>query len=124
VVLCIDNERAILDGMETLLRGWGCHTLTAPDLSEASAAITTSGLEPDGLLVDYHLDSGNGVGAIAELRRRLGRDVPAILITADRSRHVREEARAEGVHVLNKPVKPASLRALITQWQVQRVAAE
>jgi len=26
--------------------------------------------------------------------------------------------------VLNKPVKPASLRALIAQWQVQHVAAE
>jgi CheY-like chemotaxis protein len=124
IVLCIDNERAILDGMETLLGGWNCRTLTAADLTEALAAINASGLEPDGLLVDYHLDGGNGIGAIAELRRRLGRHVPAILITADRSRHVREEARTDGVHVLNKPVKPASLRALIAQWRVQRVAAE
>ena len=82
---------------------------------------------PTGFLVDYHLDGGNGIAAIAELRRRLGRktaNVPAILITADRSLHVREEARAEGAHLLNKPIKPASLRALITQWRVQRVAAE
>jgi Na+/proline symporter/CheY-like chemotaxis protein len=129
IVLCIDNERAILDGMETLLGGWNCRTLTAADLSEALTAIDASGLEPDGLLVDYHLDGdqltgANGIAAIGELRRRLGRRVPAILITADRSRHVREEARTDGVHVLNKPVKPASLRALITQWRVQRVAAE
>ncbi len=124
VVLCIDNERTILDGMQTLLGGWGCHVLTAADLAEALAAIERSGLEPDGLLVDYHLDGGNGVGAISELRRRYGRDLAVILVTADRSLHVREEARAAGVHVLNKPVKPASLRALITQWHVQRVAAE
>ncbi len=124
VVLCIDNERAILDGMETLLHGWNCRALTGTDLTEALAAINASDVAPDGLLVDYHLDEGDGIGAIAELRRRLGRHVPAILITADRSRHVREEARVEGVHVLNKPLKPASLRALITQWRVQRVAAE
>jgi len=128
VALCIDNERSILDGMEKLLGGWGCRVLTAADLPEALAAIETSGLEPDGLLVDYHLDGGNGVAAIAELRRRLGRqdgrDLPAILITADRSLHVREEAQAEAAYVLNKPLKPASLRALITQWRVQRVAAE
>jgi Na+/proline symporter/signal transduction histidine kinase len=123
-VLCIDNERAILDGMETLLGGWGCRTLKAADLAEALAAMHASGLEPDGLLVDYHLDGGNGVGAIAELRRRLGRNVPAIVITADRSLHVREEVHAEGAHLLNKPIKPASLRALIMQWRVQRVAAE
>jgi CheY-like chemotaxis protein len=124
VVLCIDNERAILDAMETLLGGWACRVLTAADLTEALAVIDASGLEPDGLLVDYHLDGGNGLVAIAELRRRLNREVPAILITADRTAHVREEAKAEGVQVLNKPVKPASLRALITQWRVQRVAAE
>ena len=128
VVLCIDNERAILDGMETLLGGWGCRTLKAADLTEALAAIDASGLEPAGLLVDYHLDGGNGIAAISELRRRLGRQnrqlLPAIVITADRSLRVREEARAEGAHLLNKPIKPASLRALITQWRVQRVAAE
>ncbi len=124
IALCIDNERIILDGMETLLGGWGCRVLTAADLAGALAAMDGSGLEPDGLLVDYHLDGGNGVIVITELRRRLNRDLPAILITADRSAHVREEARAAGVHVLNKPIKPASLRALITQWRVQRVAAE
>src|ERR1700731_1110677 len=124
VALCIDNDRSILDGMEKLLGGWDCRVLTAADLTEALAAIDASGLEPDGPLVDYHLDGGNGIAAIAELRRRLGRDLPAILITADRSLHVREEAQAEGVHLLHKPLKPASLRALITQWRVQRVAAE
>jgi Na+/proline symporter/signal transduction histidine kinase/CheY-like chemotaxis protein len=128
IALCIDNDRSILDGMEKLLGGWGCRVLTAADLTEALAAIDASGLEPDGLLVDYHLDGGNGIGAIAELRRRLGRqlgrDLPAILITADRSAHVRDEAQAEGVHLLHKPIKPASLRAIIMQWRVQWVAAE
>jgi Na+/proline symporter/CheY-like chemotaxis protein len=124
VVLCIDNEPAILDGLQTLLGGWGCRVLKAADLTEALAAIEGSGSDPHGLLVDYHLDGGNGVGVIGELRRRYGRELPAILVTADRSLHVREEARAAGVHLLNKPVKPAALRALIAQWRVQRVAAE
>ena len=64
------------------------------------------------------------IGVIAELRARYGPQLPAILLTADRSLKVRDEARAAGAHVLNKPVKPASLRALMTQWRVQRVAAE
>ena len=98
--------------------------LTGSDELEELYRLDASDTEPDGLLVDYHLDGGNGVGAIAALRHRLQRDLPAILITADRSARVREEARAAGVHVLNKPIKPASLRALMTQWRVQRVAAE
>jgi CheY-like chemotaxis protein len=124
LVLCIDNEPTILSGMETLLGGWGCRVLKAADLASALAVTDALGVAPDGLLVDYHLDGGNGLVAIAELRRRHARDLPAILITADRSLHVRDEARAAGAHVLNKPLKPASLRALVTQWRVQRVAAE
>ena len=122
-VVCIDNDLAILDGMETLLDGWGCRVLKAPDLKAAIAVVTEAKASPDGLLIDYHLDDGNGIAAIAELRRRFDAGLTAILITADRSPHVREEARANGVQVLNKPIKPAALRALLTQWRMQRVAA-
>jgi Na+/proline symporter/signal transduction histidine kinase len=120
--LCIDNEPAVLDGMETLLHGWGCEVIKAPDLDTALAAIAENGTVPDDLLVDYHLDHGNGIDAILALRRRCG-EVPAILITADRSPTVREQARAEGIQVLHKPIKPAALRALLAQWRVLRVAA-
>lgn len=123
IVLCIDNEPAILDGMETLLGGWDCQVIKAPDLKTALLAIEESTLAPNGLLVDYHLDEGNGIEAINGLRRRLGEDLPAILITADRSPKVREEARTEGIQILNKPIKPAALRALLAQWRVQRIAA-
>ena len=122
-VLCIDNDLAILDGMETLLGGWGCRVLKAPDLKAAIESVAEAQTSPDGLLVDYHLDDGNGIEAIAELRRRFGADLGAILITADRSPHVRQDARVNGVQLLNKPLKPAALRALLTQWRMQRVAA-
>jgi signal transduction histidine kinase/CheY-like chemotaxis protein len=122
-VLCVDNDLTILDGMDTLLGGWGCRVLKAPDLAGAIAAVADAKASPDGLLVDYHLDSGNGIAAIEKLRRRFGADLTAILITADRSPRVREEARLQRIQVLHKPVKPAALRALLTQWRVQRVAA-
>jgi Na+/proline symporter/signal transduction histidine kinase len=124
VVLCIDNEAKVLDGMEALLGGWGCKVLKAPDLATALDVAAASDVAPNGLLIDYHLDKANGIEAIVELRRRYGADLPAILITADRSPHVRAEARAQEVQVLNKPVKPAALRALMGQWRAQRVAAE
>src|SRR5665811_2395116 len=59
--LCIDNEPSVLDGMETLLHGWGCDVIKAPDLDVALAAIAEGGVMPNGLLVDYHLDHGNGI---------------------------------------------------------------
>jgi Na+/proline symporter/signal transduction histidine kinase len=122
-VLCIDNDLTILDGMETLLGGWGCRVFKAPDLAAAIAVMAEADASPDGLLVDYHLDDGDGITAIKELRRRFGANLTAILITADRSPHVREDARANDLQLLNKPVKPAALRALLTQWRMHRVVA-
>jgi CheY-like chemotaxis protein len=122
-LLCIDNEAAILDGMDTLLGGWGCRVFKALDLEAAVACMLQADMPPDGLLVDYHLDQGNGIDAVRELRRRFGCDLNAILITADRSPRVREEARAHNIQVLTKPLKPAALRALLTRWGVKRIAA-
>jgi Na+/proline symporter/signal transduction histidine kinase len=122
-VLCIDNDLAILDGMETLLTGWGCPVCKATDLETALAALLEKDIVPDVVLVDYHLNQGNGLAAIDALRLRLSTDFPAILITADGSPRVREEAHASDIQVLNKPVKPAALRALLAQCRVQRVTA-
>lgn len=124
-VLCIDNDPQILDGMQALLGGWGCRVLKAVDLASARNTIRDAGGALSGLLVDYHLGEENGIDLIVELRRELGDDFPAILITADRTRRVRDEARKRDVPVLNKPVKPAALRALLAQWRLRRaVAAE
>jgi CheY-like chemotaxis protein len=123
-VLCIDNDENILAGMTALLAGWGCETVAAGNAREAVRLLRASSFAPDLMLVDYHLDEGDGLTAIAEIRRRLGEDVPAILITADRSADLRERATKAGLRVLNKPLKPAALRALMTQWATRRAAAE
>jgi signal transduction histidine kinase/CheY-like chemotaxis protein len=125
LIVCIENDPAILDGMKTLLTAWDAKVITAPDPDSAMAAMEAAAEQVTGLLVDYHLDRGNGVAAIRDIRQRFGRNIPAILITADRSPNVRIAAREENIAVLNKPVKPASLRAVLGQWRVrQQVAAE
>jgi CheY-like chemotaxis protein len=123
LVVCIENDAPILDGMRTLLTGWGAKVIAVADPDTAIAAIAAAGGQVTGLLVDYHLDRGNGVAAIRDIRRRFGENIPAILITADRSPHVRAAAREEKIAVLNKPVKPASLRALLGQWRTQQMVA-
>ncbi|KRR05328.1 histidine kinase [Bradyrhizobium jicamae] len=123
LIVCIENDPAILDGMKTLLTAWDAEVIAVADPEAAIAAIEASGNDVTGLLVDYHLDRGNGVAAIREIRRRFGENIPAILITADRSPNVRAAAREENIAILNKPVKPASLRALLGQWRAQQMVA-
>jgi len=123
LIVCIENDAAILDGMRTLLTAWDAEVIAVADPDAAIEAIEAAGRPITGLLVDYHLDRGNGVAAIRDIRRRFGENIPGILITADRSPHVRAAAREEKIAVLNKPVKPASLRALLGQWRTQQLVA-
>ena len=60
---------------------------------------------------------------VLDLVGRFGPEMPAILITADQDPRLRTQARAQGIAVLSKPVKPAALRALLAQWRAHRVVA-
>ena len=122
-ILAIDNEPRVLEGMRALLSRWGCSVTTAHGLAEAREAVTSFGA-PDVVIADYHLDEGDGIEAIRALRGDLGRLLPAILATADRSPEVRDRAAGEDVIILNKPLKPAPLRAQLTRYSAMREAAE
>jgi Na+/proline symporter/signal transduction histidine kinase/CheY-like chemotaxis protein len=119
-VLCIDNDKRILGGMRLLLEGWGCR-VTCVSSGQAALGQQT---RPDIVLADYHLDKETGLEAIAALRSKFGQDLPAGLITADRSSELRAEAQRLDVMFLNKPVKPAALRATLMAHQPAKAAAE
>ena len=120
-VLAIDNEPRVLEGMATLIGKWGCAVATASGLAEA---LTRLDPPPDIVIADYHLDDGDGLAAIAAIRVKLGAAIPAVLATADRSVEVRDACAAAEVALLNKPIKPAPLRALLTRGLSLKAAAE
>jgi len=113
-VLCVDNERAILEAMEGLLTHWGCDVRTALSLRQIDRERLLEGWYPDLVLMDYHLEQTSGLDAIEWLRHNLGGHLPAALVTADRSPAVRTLAEERGIAVVTKPVKPAALRAAIS----------
>jgi len=122
-VLAIDNEPRVLEGMRALASRWGCRIATAAGVAEARARLKDFGT-PDVVIADYHLDEHDGVEAIRALRAELGVSVPAILATADRSLEMRAAAAEEDIVILNKPLKPALLRAQLTRYISLRDAAE
>jgi signal transduction histidine kinase len=112
-VLVVDNERQIQSGMRTLLTGWGCAVTTADGFEEAAARFSHTE-RPDIILVDYHLKDGEtGDTVIDRLHRHFGAAIPAVMISADRGETLKTQLAAAGTPLLNKPVKPAQLRALL-----------
>ena len=120
-VLCVDNEPAVLAGMEALLLGWGCEVHKAPSTLKAVQAVAAMAGPPDVMLADYHLDTGTGVDAVLAVREATGREIPAVIITADHSPEVQRDVRSRGLSMLRKPLKAAALRAIMAQYVVQAI---
>ncbi len=113
-IVVIDNEEAILRGMRALLENWGLDVV-AVTRADDPAVVDAVCAEGAGLIIaDFHLD-GNRTGdqAIADLRSLHQGELPAIVITADRSDKVKRQLQDLGLPVLTKPIKPAQLRALL-----------
>ncbi|UAY00470.1 hybrid sensor histidine kinase/response regulator [Ensifer adhaerens] len=124
-VLCIDNEPRILEGMKVLLSGWGCVVSTVESVAACAEMAAQPAEKPHAVIADYHLDDGTGIEAIAKIRLCAGEAIPALLVTADRTPEVRAAAERDGVSVQNKPVRPAAMRAWLTQLSTAaRTAAE
>ncbi|EJL05378.1 MULTISPECIES: hybrid sensor histidine kinase/response regulator [Pseudomonas] len=113
-LLVIDNELSILQSMAALLGQWGCEVLTATD--EAGALDVLQGRAPELILADFHLDHGVvGCEVVKRLREHFRQSIPAVIITADRSDQCRRALRKLNAPLLNKPVKPGKLRAVLSQ---------
>ena len=112
-ILVVDNEPLALAALTALLQRWGHEVLAAASAAEA-LQLYADGPSPDLVLADYHLDHGeSGIEAIARFRAHWGGDLPCAVITADPTRTARDAAAELGHAFLQKPVKPAALRALV-----------
>lgn len=119
IVLCIDNDAAILDGMVALLENWGCRVVTALGLEDALQTLDNE--KPDIILADYQLDDDkNGLDAMDALQREFSTKIPGILITGYLGKDVRDESYRRGYQLLHKPVKPAALRAMVNKQLNQK----
>lgn len=111
-VLVIDDDVAIRAAMSELLATWQCECRTAESEEDALAALAT--FTPALILADYRLRGHRtGQQALEAIRQRLGRHVPAIIITGDTAADRLRTAHASGTALLHKPVVPQELQAAI-----------
>jgi signal transduction histidine kinase/CheY-like chemotaxis protein len=116
LVLVIDDDPLVLEGMSGIFRKWGCRVITADSDSKALKAATEQDDLPDLIISDYHLANGRtGIEIIEWLRGELSAPIPAFLISGDTDPATLHEAKVKGFHLLHKPVNPMALRAMFNQ---------
>lgn len=113
-ILIVDNEGSITHSMADLLVEWGATPHCALSKSSALSEIKYSNKLPRVVLADYHLEQGEtGIEVIEEIHEQYNRLIPGVIISADRSKKLKQECERLGYYLLNKPLKPAKLRALL-----------
>jgi signal transduction histidine kinase/CheY-like chemotaxis protein len=116
LVVVLDDDPMVLEGMRGLLVSWGCRAVTADSDGDALTALARHAEMPDLIISDYRLAAGKtGFDAVARLRGVLGTDIPAFLISGDTAPERLREASASGFRLLHKPVPPHALRAILSQ---------
>lgn len=113
-MIVVDNDLGVLEAMQTLLARWGADVRLARDVDDVNEILSDTSFRPAIILADYHLDRGVlGIEAISRIRESVAPDLPAILISADRTGTTTEAAKRHNCELLHKPVRPAELRALM-----------
>jgi signal transduction histidine kinase len=119
-LLFIDDDEIVREGMLHLLRDWGCECEAAESIEEALALVQLN--VPDVIVSDYRLrEQRTGVEAIAAVRKLIGSDIPALLITGDTAPTRLREAQASGIPLLHKPVSPGLLYRRLVELQQEIV---
>jgi signal transduction histidine kinase len=114
LVVAIDDEAAIVEGMRVLLSGWGAEVIVSLTGDDVIESVHAAGRMPDLFIADYRLGGGaTGTEVIEHLRRELDPEIPAILVSGSTAPDLVAAARASRCDLLLKPVQPEKLRELI-----------
>ncbi|HYL02863.1 MAG TPA: PAS domain S-box protein [Steroidobacteraceae bacterium] len=114
-ILLVEDDASVRDATRMLLRVEGYRVSAVSTLAEALLSAREEGA-PDLLITDYHLRNRElGTEVIAALRRSLGRDVKAVLVTGDTSRTIKDLPGDPRLRLASKPVNTDKLLGLIKE---------
>jgi len=112
-VAIVDDDAMVLDSLKTLLEGWGLDVIKA---GQSTDLLTRLAQAPDLLITDYRLGAEDGLQLARSLCVAFPEAViPTIVMTGDIGEAGQRALKSSGFPILHKPVRPARLRALITQ---------
>ncbi len=115
-VLVIDDDPFVLNGLSLFLANEG-HRVHSVSVADQGVRDVQEGVfKPDVIVADYHLSATDtGIDFINRLWMLLGIRIPAVLISGRLDSEVEQDARAQGITVVPKPIMPDRLSRLVTE---------
>ena len=115
-LLVVEDNSILRDGLESMLRQWGYETVSASSGEEALSVGESEGWRFRGVVTDHRLGGPlTGLATVRAIARRIGRNIPAVILTGDTAREAIGEIAASGIPLLHKPISAERLRSKLAQ---------
>ena len=111
-VLIVDDERLIINFLETVLEPISCKIISVNNFYDALTVLETEPI--DVLVSDIGLGIHNGMDVFAAARRKYPQ-LPAMLITGFPNEEDREKALSDGAFYFEKPISTKLFEQTIEQ---------
>ncbi|MDK3072056.1 PAS-domain containing protein [Sedimentitalea sp. JM2-8] len=113
IVLLIENDDELRNALTLTMEKWGVDVLPCTCQDEAERLLADIDVAPDAIIADYQLEQGRlGIDAISAVTAVHG-DIPACIITANRSTGLDQLCDRLGHLLIHKPIDPAALRGFL-----------
>jgi signal transduction histidine kinase/CheY-like chemotaxis protein len=107
-ILLVEDDTDILAATADLIRGWGCEVTVAKNIPDRCGDL-------DLIITDFDLGYGTtGIACIEQVRRLVGRPVPAIIVTGHDENRINGAVDDPDILILKKPLHPAEMRSAIS----------
>ena len=119
-ILCVDDDRDILNATRPLLERWGADVHCIGNLDEYRDEVASE-RHYEIVLMDYQLHQpSTGLDLLNHYRGSKPRTFLGVLITAEQDPAVEQAALDAGFQFLAKPVEPAKLRSILNTAMLAR----
>ncbi len=121
LILVVDDEASVREGMQSLLQVWDCDVIAAADQDEAIRLLRQQDRIPDGIISDYRLrENKTGIEVIHAIHAEYDSDIPALIVTGDIATDRLRDVNNSGFQVLHKPVAPLKLRTFLRNIRLRK----
>jgi signal transduction histidine kinase len=114
IVALVENDHDIARALTVMIEGWGSDVIQSESAEGMRALLRELDIAPDLFLVDQQLDGPmTGLGFIEAMGETMGQ-VPAVLISADRSPELGQACADRGITFLPKPFSREALARILS----------
>lgn len=113
LLMLVEDNPQLAQAITAMIEGFGSTVIHANNAEEALGLLGEIQLIPDAMLIDYQLGEGlDGIQLLREIIHRYG-PVPAAIVSAERTKVLREACKTLNVQLIPKPVEKEKLKRLL-----------